>query len=178
VTLVFALVYALLPGPEVDVVSGVVKTRAAVLKRAVLTDKQVSKLTSAVIEASVTHGIKVSLILAVIEAESAYQVMAVSTAACVGMMQMNPKTAPEVAKSVGLRRYDLRNISHGVILGTAYLKQLFVRYSRWDHALTAYNKGPGRFRAQRFAVSRYARDIIKKQSRLELELYDPRTQNR
>ena len=169
-TSIFALMSLLLPPADHARVTEVVTARAAVLDLVELTPQQASTIGKAVVEAGLKHDIRPAMILAVIEAESAYKANARSTAACVGLMQLNPSTAPGVAKSVGLRHYNLKDIGHGIRLGAAYLQQLFSRYGRWDYALTAYNKGPGRFRAQRYVVSWYAGFVMKRAVLLESAL--------
>lgn len=166
-TTIIVLMSILLPKTQHFEISAVVLSRSSALGLVELTSEQASTIGRAVLDASDQHGIRPAVILAVIEAESAYKASARSDARCVGLMQLNPSTAPDVARSVGLRKYNLRDIGHGIRLGAAYLHQLFRRYGRWDYALTAYNKGPGRFRSQRYAVSRYAGFVIQRAVFLE-----------
>lgn len=130
--------------------------------------KRAGRLVTAVLRAAERFDVRPALILAVIEAESAYHVGATSTAACRGLMQLNPNTAPSVAGSIKMSYYDLGNIEHNIALGVAYLRQLFNMYGRWDFALTAYNKGPGAFGRQGCVVGNYAIKILKKQRVLAL----------
>ena len=81
------------------------------------------------------------LIHAVVAAESAYQADAVSDKGAVGLMQLMPETAKELA----VDPYDPADNLRG---GVSYLKQLMEMYSgREDQvvrALAAYNAGPHR----------------------------------
>ena len=82
-----------------------------------------------------------ALVHSVIEAESNYDPDAVSSKGAVGLMQLMPETARELAVE------DRRDPHQNVRGGTAYLKQLLDRYAgsrdQLLKALAAYNAGPG-----------------------------------
>ena len=81
-----------------------------------------------------------ALVHSVIEAESNYDSDAVSPKGAVGLMQLMPETARELAVE------DRRNPHQNVRGGTAYLKQMLDRYAgsrdQLLNALAAYNAGP------------------------------------
>ena len=83
-----------------------------------------------------------ALVHSVIEAESNYDADAVSPKGAVGLMQLMPETAQELAVT------DRRDPGENVRGGAFYLKQLLDRYqgSRDGllRALAAYNAGPGK----------------------------------
>ncbi len=84
------------------------------------------------------YGLPVSLLHAVITAESAYDPNAISRAGAVGLMQLMPETA---------RRYGVtnrRNPADNIDAGTRYLRDLLVMFN-YDLvlALAAYNAGEG-----------------------------------
>jgi hypothetical protein len=83
-----------------------------------------------------------ALIHSVIAAESAYDPNAVSSKGAVGLMQLMPGTAQDLAVS------DRNDPSQNVRGGTTYLRQLLERYRESPdslvRALAAYNAGPGR----------------------------------
>jgi soluble lytic murein transglycosylase-like protein len=85
------------------------------------------------------------LVHSVISAESAYDPAAVSVKGAIGLMQLMPETARELA-------VDPRDPGENVQGGVSYLKQLLERYAgsrdQLVLALAAYNAGPG-------AVDRY-----------------------
>jgi len=94
------------------------------------------------------HGLEPALVMAVIEVESSGYHMAVSSVGALGLMQLLPSTAEEVAGELGIPWHGpdtLFDPYTNVRLGTAYLRHLADRY-RGDvsMALAAYNWGPGR----------------------------------
>jgi soluble lytic murein transglycosylase-like protein len=93
------------------------------------------------------HQVDVKLVHAVIQAESAYDASAISTAGAVGLMQLMPDTA---------RRYGVTNRNdpiQNVNGGTRYLKDLLRMFgSRLHLAVAAYNAGEN-------AVIRYNNSI-------------------
>ncbi len=105
--------------------------------------------------ASMTHGIDPYLIAAVIDTESGFEEDRVSEKGAVGLMQVMPGTADEVAAAeasgaVSSTSWDLADPADNVRLGTAYLAELVERY-RDDTAdedlaraaaLAGYNAGP------------------------------------
>ena len=83
-----------------------------------------------------------ALVHSVIEAESNYDADAVSPKGAVGLMQLMPETAQELAVT------DRRDPGENVRGGASYLKQLLDRYQGSSdgllRALAAYNAGPGK----------------------------------
>ncbi|MFC3704332.1 lytic transglycosylase domain-containing protein [Devosia honganensis] len=95
-------------------------------------------------EASQRFGIPEHWIRAVLRAESAGDVRAVSSAGAMGLMQVMPATWAELRSRYGLGRdpYDPRD---NILAGTAYLREMFDRYGNVAAMLAAYNAGPGRY---------------------------------
>lgn len=95
-------------------------------------------------EASQRFGIPEHWIRAVLRAESAGDVRAVSTAGAMGLMQVMPDTWAGLRVRHGLGRdpYDSRD---NILAGTAYLREMFDRYGNVGAMLAAYNAGPGRY---------------------------------
>jgi peptidoglycan lytic transglycosylase len=88
-------------------------------------------------------GVSVALALAVAEAESGFDDRALSPKGAVGLMQVLPSTAKEVAARLKLSNYDLRAPDDNARIGLAYLGELSKRYRGDLHlALAAYNAGP------------------------------------
>jgi len=92
------------------------------------------------------HDISPYLIASVIEAESDWDSGARSPVGAVGLMQIMPSTAEELARRglVDGERYDvgeLENPRVNVEYGAAYLRYLVERYHEIEIALAAYNAG-------------------------------------
>jgi soluble lytic murein transglycosylase len=89
-----------------------------------------------------------ALVHAVIRQESSFDMEAVSSAGALGLMQLMPSTAREVARKNGLSGSSqalIGNPSYNIRLGSLYLQVLLDRYDNsYPLALAAYNAGPGR----------------------------------
>jgi soluble lytic murein transglycosylase-like protein len=105
------------------------------------------KFADLIAEAANRHQVDVRLLHAVIQAESAYDAGAISSAGAVGLMQLMPDTA---------RRYGVSNRNdpvQNIDGGTHYLKDLLRMFnSNLNLAVAAYNAGEN-------AVIRYNRSI-------------------
>ena len=88
-----------------------------------------------------------ALVLAVIQVESGGYYLAASHVGALGLMQLLPTTAEEIAGKLGLDWRGADSLFDPVLnvtLGTAYIKSLEKRYGDVSTALAAYNWGPGR----------------------------------
>ena len=95
-------------------------------------------------EASQRFGVPEAWIRAVLVAESAQDIGAVSSAGAMGLMQIMPDTWVElrIQHRLGADPYDPRD---NILAGTAYLRQMLDRYGSIGAMLAAYNAGPGRY---------------------------------
>jgi soluble lytic murein transglycosylase-like protein len=95
-------------------------------------------------EASRRFRIPGDWIRAVLAAESAHDVGAVSDAGALGLMQVMPDTWDELRAKyrLGDDPFDPRD---NILAGTAYLRELLDRYGDVTGMLAAYNAGPGRY---------------------------------
>ena len=96
-------------------------------------------------KASQIFDVEKELIYALIRQESAYNPRARSPADAFGLMQLRPFVAKKTAKKHGIRyknRHDLYQPEKNILLGTAFLKNLFKRYnSQFVTTLAVYNAG-------------------------------------
>lgn len=95
-------------------------------------------------EASQRFGIPQRWILAVLRAESAGSVRAVSSAGAIGLMQVMPATWAELRDRHRLGR-DPFVPRDNVLAGAAYLREMWDRYGTVAAMLAAYNAGPARY---------------------------------
>ncbi|MGZ2432662.1 lytic transglycosylase domain-containing protein [Neorhizobium petrolearium] len=95
-------------------------------------------------EASQRFGIPEHWIRAVLRAESAGDVRAISLAGAIGLMQVMPDTwaGLRIRYRLGRDPYDPRD---NILAGTAYLREMWDRYGNVAAMLAAYNAGPGRY---------------------------------
>ncbi len=89
-----------------------------------------------------------ALVLALIRQESEFNDQAVSHADALGLMQLLPSTARDVAKRSGLgysRAKLVLDPGYNITLGRHYLEEMVQRYGgTYILALTSYNAGPHR----------------------------------
>ncbi len=95
-------------------------------------------------EASQRFGIPEHWIRAVLRAESAGNVRAISEAGAMGLMQVMPVTWADVRDRYGLGR-DPYQPRDNILAGTAYMREMWDRYGNVAAMLAAYNAGPARY---------------------------------
>jgi hypothetical protein len=104
------------------------------------------------------HGVDPALVRAVIDVESAWSPQVVSKVGAIGLMQLMPSTA----RTLGVDPYDpAQNIEGGV----RFLASLLGTFKNVEHALIAYNAGPGfteRFLRGETALYGETRDFVTK----------------
>ncbi|MBL7002724.1 MAG: transglycosylase SLT domain-containing protein [Gammaproteobacteria bacterium] len=103
---------------------------------------------SLVFEHAKTKDLEPSVIYGVMRRESLFNPKAGSGAGALGLMQLMPSTAKQVAKTLGLKkpkRSDILKVENNINLGTQYFKKVL---SKFDNntalAAAAYNAGPHR----------------------------------
>lgn len=91
-------------------------------------------------------GVDPYLIAAIIREESQYDVKAVSRVGAIGLMQVMPNTANNVAQRVGLPavgREDLFDQETNIRIGVRYVEQLLEQFSgNLVYTIASYNAGP------------------------------------
>lgn len=147
--------------------SAVVAERAEAMGHK-LTPEIAERIANATAKEAERHDLPPTLVLALIENESAYDHRAKSGAKCVGLTQLAPATAKEVAKTIGLKRWSLTNIEDNVRIGIWYFAYLIDRYhGHIKKALTAYNVGIGRFEKRGRKVTNYATNVLSRKKDME-----------
>jgi peptidoglycan lytic transglycosylase len=124
------------------------------------------------VEVAAQLGMRPELLLAVAETESGFDDRARSNKGAIGLMQVMPPTAREVAGRMKLKTWHLHEARDNALIGGTYLKGLIARYRGDLHlALAAYHAGPGRVKAWtrkgpglsgRQVVSRYGFKITRR----------------
>lgn len=138
------------------------------MRHTALPERERIALVQTILREARAQNLAPSLVVAVIEVESAGYHLAVSQVGAMGLMQILPSTGKELAAQLNIEWKGpdtLFDPTINVKLGTAYLRQLADRYGSVDTALAAYNWGPGRIdrRLRRGATvpSRYIEQVMR-----------------
>ena len=101
-----------------------------------------------IVDLGATGSIERALALALARQESSFNAAAVSPSGALGLMQLMPRTAQEVAADLNLPFLPdklTRDPTYNVQLGTQYLADMLQRFGgSYELALAAYNAGPNR----------------------------------
>ncbi|HYX02879.1 MAG TPA: lytic transglycosylase domain-containing protein [Reyranella sp.] len=101
-----------------------------------------------VVDLGTTGSIERALALAVTRQESSFNAAAVSPSGALGLMQLLPGTARDVAGRLGVAFIQdklTRDPAYNVQLGSQYLAEMLQRFGgSYELALAAYNAGPNR----------------------------------
>jgi soluble lytic murein transglycosylase-like protein len=82
------------------------------------------------------HGVPEDLFLRLVQQESGWNPVAVSTKGATGLAQLMPETA----EGLGV---DINDAHENLDGGARYLRMMFDKFGTWELALAAYNAGPG-----------------------------------
>lgn len=107
------------------------------------------------------YGLPAYLLYAVIRGESFFQSDAVSAAGAVGLMQLMPATAADIAKRLKVSDYRLTDPEINIRFGAYYLAEMIKRSdNRIMLACCAYNAGPAKVRSWRRKTGAIADDLF------------------
>jgi hypothetical protein len=111
----------------------------------------ISELSRFILAKSAQYGVSPFLVLSLIDVESRFRPAVVSPRGAVGLMQLLPDTAAEVALNTGLIWHPdlLVDPKANIELGLRYMAKLKKQFGSEEDALTAYNMGPGALIAKR-----------------------------
>ena len=132
-----------------------------------LSCREADQIASSVIRTSREVELPLDILLAVMLTESTFRTHAVSYRGAVGLMQVLPSTAADVARGLDLEwsGTDLYNPEKNITIGSHYLRQLVDRFDAMEVALAAYNMGPtrvhGYLSAERPLPRTYANQVYK-----------------
>jgi soluble lytic murein transglycosylase-like protein len=112
--------------------------------------EDVSELFQFIVEKSREYGVSPLLVVSLIDVESGFRPEAISKRGAVGLMQLLPATAEEVANDAGLIWYPdmLKDPKANIELGLRYMKKLQYQFDSPEQVLTAYNIGPAALRSK------------------------------
>ncbi|MBT3272170.1 MAG: transglycosylase SLT domain-containing protein [Spirochaetales bacterium] len=100
------------------------------------------------------------LLFALVRTESAFTADIRSSAGAVGLTQLMPATAAEMAGRMRIDLPPLNDPAANVDIGAYYLRYLIDRYNRVSHAVFAYNAGPGRMNSWRERYLGLPQDLL------------------
>ena len=107
-----------------------------------------------------------AIVLGLIELESGYNHMAISSAKCVGYMQINISANRKRIHFLGCS--DMMNPYENIKVGCSLLGDLLRKYKNYEKALTCYNRGEGG--AKGVKTSWYAKDVLKRAQRIKKDI--------
>jgi soluble lytic murein transglycosylase-like protein len=146
-------------GPIATVTTAMSDTVAPVIVPGSKSTRAGSEFDEIIAEHAALHDVPEELVRAVIQAESNFNPMALSSKGAMGLMQLMPETAADL----GVR--NAFNPIENIRGGTKYLKQLLERYDNNKAlALAAYNAGPANVEkyGQRVPPFRETQDYVQK----------------
>ena len=138
------------------------------------------RVSDVIYEEAMAVGIDPLLVAAIVARESSFRNRVVSHAGAVGLMQLRPFVARELAEQSDLEwkgRETLQRPELNVRLGASYYREMIDRFGGDALlALAAYHRGPTRLRRQlnrgTFAGSRYAQGVLGLYEALDARRYD------
>ena len=88
------------------------------------------------------YNLQPELVASIINVESGYNKNAISNAGALGLMQLMPSTAEEIATKLQIKDFNINNVETNIEFGCYYLNYLLNRYNKnLTLALAAYNAG-------------------------------------
>lgn len=134
----------------------------------------------AVVKAEQEHGLPALLVLSLIEQESHFRPKARGPRGSIGLAQLRPDTARELAQRHGIPWQGVRTLYDpvkNVHLGVLYLAEMRQRFESTDLAMAAYNIGPGAVQ-KRMALGKsckgpYVTGVLRRFQAMRLIFGDP-----
>jgi soluble lytic murein transglycosylase len=147
-----------------------------------LDDLQREGVARAVVRAEEEHGLPALLVLALIEQESHFRPKAAGPGGSIGLMQLMPRVARDLAQRHGIPWQGIRTLTDpvkNVHLGVLYLAEMRQTFDDTHLAMAAYNIGPGAVK-KRLAHGKsckgpYVHGVLRRFHSLRLVFGDPTT---
>jgi tetratricopeptide (TPR) repeat protein len=93
-----------------------------------------------------TEALEPEIFYALVREESYFSASISSHVGAIGLSQLMPSTAADVARAMRLQNPNLTDPSTNLSIGARYLRGLINRFGSLQHALLGYNAGPTRVR--------------------------------
>jgi soluble lytic murein transglycosylase-like protein len=136
----------------------------------------------AVVRAEEEHGLPTLLVLALIEQESHFRPEAAGPGGSIGLMQLMPRVARDLAQRHGIPWQGIRTLTDpvkNVHLGVLYLAEMRETFDDTHLAMAAYNIGPGavkkRLARGKSCKGPYVHGVLQRFHSLRLVFGDPTT---
>ena len=133
-----------------------------------LPQETMQDMSESITNASVKFDVPPEMILAIIRIESTFDTAAVSNKGAIGLMQLMPATARQVAQELRIDWPGVEILEHpaaNIEMGTYYFTKLLARFENTAVALAAYNHGPTRIsnleEAQAELPMGYSRKVLR-----------------
>ena len=140
-----------------------------------VTPKVRREIAGTILKAADRYDLVPELILAVMFTESSFNPYAESAMGAVGLMQLMPATATQLAEELKMEwrgRQLLTDPESNILRGSFYLRKMLHRFDDLNVALAAYNVGPNRLRTIMTEEDRVPRIYANKVQALTAALRD------
>lgn len=147
-----------------------------------LDELQKEGVARAVVRAETEHGLPALLVLALIEQESHFRPKVSGPRGAIGLMQLRPYVAKDIAERHDIPWQGIRTLTDpvkNVRLGTIYLAEMRKRFDDTQLAMAAYNMGPTalskRLKRGLGVKGPYVNGVLRRYHSLRLVFGDPTT---
>jgi soluble lytic murein transglycosylase len=169
--------------------SASIESSSLIVAREILQDRapqldelQKEGVARAVVRAESDHGLPALLVLALIEQESHFRPKVSGPRGSIGLMQIRPYVAKDIAKRHNIPWQGIRTLTDpvkNVRLGTIYLAEMRKRFDDTNLAMAAYNIGPTavsrRLRRGLSVKGPYVKGVLRRYHSMRLVFGDPTT---
>lgn len=109
---------------------------------------QATRIAKSIIVESAKNQMDPLFVVAVIQNESRFNQDLVGTVGEIGLMQIRPTTAAEIAGKMGMKKFDLRSAADNIKIGVYFMNHLRSRFQGHSQLyISAYNMGSAKVRS-------------------------------